>query len=211
MVRLYHTKNSQIFRNFNAKKESMSQETIKKLNDEIAELKKENERLRKDASHDKLTGLPNKAHFEEELNSAVSRAKRQKGNIAVLFMDLNGFKKVNDDYGHETGDKLLVAAAQKLKAVTRGGDMMARLGGDEFTAIAFDVSEEKQAEMFAARVYKIFETPVSVGKNDFKIGISIGIAIGPAGEESPKEFLHRADLAMYQSKKEKKPWCFALN
>ena len=189
----------------------MIPETIKNLKEKISELKKENERLRKDVSHDRLTGLPNKAHFEEELDSAVSRAKRGKNELAVLFMDLNGFKKVNDDYGHETGDKLLVAAARKLKAATRGGDMMARLGGDEFSAMTFSVSENKQAEAFAARIYKIFETPVPVGGNSFKIGISIGIAIGPHGDESPKEFLHRADLAMYRSKKEKKPWCFAQN
>ena len=157
-----------------------------------------------DARHDWLTKLPNKGYFDEELGSAVARATRQKSDIAVFLMDLNGFKKVNDEHGHVVGDELLVEVARRLGKVTRGGDIIARLGGDEFAAIVFN-SEKGAAEKFAERITEAFNGPILIGDNEFPVGIAIGIAQGPLGGESSGNLLHRADLAMYRSKKSGKP------
>lgn len=164
-----------------------------------------------DARHDWLTGLPNGGYFNEMLADAVERVRRQQdkgGKIAVFSMDLNGFKEVNDKYGHKTGNELLAEVAKRLQKITRGGDIVARPGGDEFAAIAYGIYKKEDAEKFARRINGVFRKPIPVGRKKFHTGISIGIMIGPKGEDNSSRMFEKADRAMYDSKRFHKPWCF---
>ena len=168
------------------------------------------------ARHDWLTGLPNMEYFNEMLANSLGRARRQGykgGKIAVFSMDLNRFKRINDKYGHNTGDKLLVEVARRLQKTTRGGDIVARPGGDEFTAIAYGVFGKKDAQTFAERITAIFKKPIPVGRKEFHVGISIGIAIGPNvdGGVDPTLLFEQADRAMYEAKRYEEPWRFHEN
>jgi|GEM_PF-4080265 len=156
-----------------------------------------------DARHDTLTGLANRGSFYDMLENTVALAKREKEKLAVFVMDLNGFKAVNDTYGHIFGDAFLVEVARRLKHAVRGHDLIARVGGDEFYALGHGIAEPADADVFAKRILRSFEAPIIIFGQKLKAEMSIGAAIGPMeGEISfPDDFIRFADIAMYHAKK----------
>ncbi len=150
--------------------------------------------------HDPLTGLPNRTLIEELLEQAVARSRRSHSSAAVLFLDLDGFKGVNDRYGHFVGDELLCAAAKRLTAVLRPGDTLARLGGDEFVVLCEDLSSSSQAETVAERITSALGKPFEVGNRSVSVTASVGVAFSGPGQDIPQSLLRDADLAMYQAK-----------
>ena len=158
------------------------------------------ERVRHQAFHDPLTRLANRSLFRDRLDHALARTTRGLRSVAVLFVDLDDFKTVNDTYGHTVGDGLLVAAGERLLSVVRPGDTVARLGGDEFAVLLEDVEDGRDATAPAERMLAAFSVPFQVGGNELFVGTSIGIALGASGERTPEELLRNADFAMYQAK-----------
>jgi diguanylate cyclase (GGDEF)-like protein/PAS domain S-box-containing protein len=166
---------------------------------DITERKALEEQLRHQAFHDVLTGLENRSLFMDRLGHALARASRGGRPSAVLFLDLDDFKAVNDRLGHAEGDRLLVAVAQRLKAVTRAGDTVARLGGDEF-AIIVEETAPAEAEQAAARILKTLDPAFLLGDRQIVVQGSIGIALQSADGADADELLRRADIAMYAAK-----------
>jgi diguanylate cyclase (GGDEF)-like protein len=155
-------------------------------------------RLEHGASHDPLTDLPNRASFDESLRRALARAKRQGNKVALHFVDLDDFKLINDSFGHQMGDRVLVGVAERLKRCIRQADTAARLGGDEFVVLMEDVSDTAQALVVAERILGEVQAPFDVGGHRVSASASIGIALGAEGQ--PEELLSVADLAMYRAK-----------
>nr|WP_281348234.1 GGDEF domain-containing protein [Marinobacter changyiensis] len=158
------------------------------------------------ASHDSLTELPNRSLFMDRLRLAVSQARRNGQKFAVLFIDLNDFKVVNDTYGHGIGDQLLQKVAAGLKHCLREGDTLARYGGDEFMALLPSLDEKKDAATVARKLLTSLETPFHFEGCDLRvsIGISIGIALYPEDGDGAETLVERADMAMYAVKRKKK-------
>lgn len=155
-------------------------------------------RLQHEASHDHLTDLPNRATFYRNLRRTLARARRQGGKVALLFLDLDDFKLVNDSLGHQMGDRVLVAVAERLKGCLRESDTAARLGGDEFAVLLEDVAGEGEAVGIAERFLEQMRTPLELRGQQLYTTASVGIALG--AEQKPEELLRAADLAMYRSK-----------
>ena len=159
------------------------------------------------AYHDTLTGLPNRAMFEEHLDLAVARARRYDRSVAVLFMDLDGFKDVNDSMGHGAGDELLCIVASSLREATRDTDLVARLGGDEFLVLLADLPDDRGTSpdavvrSVADRVGVAVARPVSLRERTVEITISIGSSVFPFGARDVEELMSRADAAMYAHKR----------
>src|SRR5215203_2552048 len=156
--------------------------------------------LRHQALHDPLTGLPNRALFMDRLEHALTRANRRGSKIAVLFMDLDNFKITNDSLGHEIGDQLLVAVAERLKACLRPEDTVARLGGDEFTILVEEVHGVSDAARVAERIAESLQCPFALYQQEYFFTTSIGIALSSPLQKPPADLLRHADLAMYQAK-----------
>ena len=152
------------------------------------------------AFHDALTGLPNRALFMDRLEQALARSVRRKMGLAVLFLDLDGFKDVNDSFGHDAGDHLLVLIARRLQSSLRRVDTVARLGGDEFTIVLEDIHSITEANIVAKRIIDRVREPVELTNGRALVTTSIGIAFCAAGEERPEELVRRADIAMYWAK-----------
>lgn len=168
------------------------------LERQVAESRALQRQLEHKASHDYLTDLPNRQLFFEHLARALARARRQGGKVALLLMDLDDFKLINDSFGHQTGDKVLVEVAGRLKGFLRDADMGARLGGDEFTVVLEDVVHASEPLGAAERFHAQLRAPIGVDGHKVHTSVSIGIAVG--AEEQPEELVHAADLAMYQAK-----------
>ena len=160
----------------------------------------EEDRLRFRALHDPLTGLPNRDLLDEGLQRALARAGRGGTKVGVMFMDLDGFKDVNDRMGHAVGDELLRALAQRLESSARGGDIVARLGGDEFVIVVEDVRNDEQAEASVVRFLGEVRRPVVLGGAKVILDASVGLVVAGAGD-TPEEILRRADSAMYEAKR----------
>jgi diguanylate cyclase (GGDEF)-like protein/PAS domain S-box-containing protein len=167
---------------------------------DITERKVLEEQLRHQAFHDSLTDLPNRALFMDRLEHALVLTSRRKRSIAVLFLDLNNFKLINDSLGHETGDQLLIAVAERLKACLRPEDTVARFGGDEFTILLEDIADESDAIHTAAQIAEELKTPFVLEEREVFTTPSIGIALGTSGKDRPEDLLRQADIAMYQAK-----------
>src|SRR6266545_3039186 len=157
------------------------------------------EQFTRDAMHDGLTGLPNRALFLDRAELAISRARRLRSLVAVLFLDLDGFKAINDSLGHAAGDRLLVEVAERGRRVLRPADTLARLGGDEFAVLLEDV-EAGGAQLVADRILHTLRAPVALEGNELVVHASIGIAVSGPADEGPGELLRNADLAMYCAK-----------
>jgi diguanylate cyclase (GGDEF)-like protein len=158
------------------------------------------EQVRHQAFHDPLTRLANRTLFRDRLEHALARTNRGLDQVAVLFVDLDDFKTVNDSLGHPAGDALLVAVGERLVGVLRPGDTVARLGGDEFAVLVEDVADHRDALAPAERILAAFAAPFSVAGSELFIGASVGIALGAAADRSADEVLRNADFAMYQAK-----------
>lgn len=165
-------------------------------------LQNENETLAHQANHDSLTGLPNRAYFEERLMRALRNANKLNERMAVLYLDSNRFKEINDSFGHAAGDAVLVAVANRVRAQLREEDLVARLGGDEFAVLLAPLHKTEDAERIADKIIASMEVAITLpDDNEVLTSLSIGIAVYPDHGVTPGALLNAADGAMYQAKR----------
>ncbi len=165
------------------------------------------------AFHDVLTGLPNRTLFNDRLEHGIAQAKRHGWTLAVMFVDLDKFKRINDTYGHDAGDIVLQTTARRLKENTRGNDTVSRYGGDEFLYLLTEIHDEKDIAMIAEKIIKTIQVPFNVSVPDLKISPSIGVCIGisifPKNGTTANTLIKCADEAMYRAKQSKSGYSFA--
>jgi diguanylate cyclase (GGDEF)-like protein len=167
----------------------------------VRDLQSREEELRHLAFHDPLTGLANRALFQDRVQHAIASQARVGAGVAVLYIDLDSFKSVNDTLGHAAGDALLTAVARRLQACARPSDTVARLGGDEFAVLVEHVRQPGSAAALAGRIVDVLADPVELpGDPAMRVGASIGVAVRGVGGGSPSEVLRQADIAMYAAK-----------
>jgi diguanylate cyclase (GGDEF)-like protein len=176
-------------------------EIERRIADRTAELAIATQELGRRARHDELTGLPNRALFWEHLSHRLELANRRQYAFAVLFLDLDDLKVVNDTLGHAAGDRLLVDAAARLRVALRSGDTAARLGGDEFVVLLDEVATREAAVFVAERLSEALRVPYEIGAEQRIVTASIGVAVGPAGFRTADEMVAAADTAMYDAKR----------
>ncbi|WP_245888762.1 EAL domain-containing protein [Halomonas denitrificans] len=174
---------------------------------DISEQKAYEAHLAYHAGHDALTGLANRTLLEDRLVHDVDLARRQGKRLAVLFLDLDEFKPINDSLGHAVGDELLRGVARRLSAAMRPGDTLARLGGDEFVVLLPDLHDGGQAMEVAERLLSIVSRPYRVGEHELSLSCSIGIAVSGAESAQPLELIQQADMAMYRAKRQGRNAC----
>ena len=167
---------------------------------DITELKLAHERMEQLALFDSLTNLANRRLFQDRLEQALQSVARRQTQIALLFLDLDQFKQVNDSLGHDAGDMLLLTVADRLKSCVRTQDTVARLGGDEFTILLHDVSDTKDLTMIAENMLASLKAPIRLKGQEVLISTSIGITTAPADGETPDTLMKNADLALYRAK-----------
>jgi diguanylate cyclase (GGDEF)-like protein len=178
-----------------------------RLGQELDESEAIQQRLSHLATHDPLTNLPNRVLLFDRANIALARAKREHGKVALLFFDLDEFKRVNDTYGHEVGDQTLVILAQRLKQSLRETDTVSRLGGDEFLILVEGVSKPKGLSAICKKLLSNVAKPIAIENaenNQLKITASIGISLYPQDGQEIDELIKKADAAMYKVKRESK-------
>jgi diguanylate cyclase (GGDEF)-like protein/PAS domain S-box-containing protein len=181
--------------------EQRVEERTLELTEEISRRQDVEEQLRHSASHDVLTGLPNRGLLMERINAALARGHREKINFALLFIDLDDFKAVNDTLGHEAGDLLLIEAAKRISTHIRETDTAARIGGDEFVVLLSDISGKASVRLFAEKISEFIAAPYPVGTAKGNISGSIGISLYPDDATESDILLKMADNAMYDVKK----------
>ena len=181
--------------------EQRNTEAIVCISRDITEQALSEEKILHSAHHDLLTGLPNRRLFLDRLDQEVKHAQRSGLPLAVLFMDLDGFKAVNDSFGHEAGDYLLSEVAKRITDCVRADDTVARLGGDEFTVILTATKQHKDIELLAQTIIDALALPFQIAQQPVQISVSIGIAIYPEEASTPLALLEAADKAMYKAKK----------
>jgi diguanylate cyclase (GGDEF)-like protein len=152
------------------------------------------------ALHDHLTGLPNRDLFHDRLKHAITRAKRHDSLIGVMFLDLDGFKPINDKLGHDVGDKLLVALARRLEDGLRGSDTPARFGGDEFVVLCEDVADEQHVIAIGERLQRAIAEPFMIDNHELNVTSSMGVVVSDGREHGAGELIRDADEAMYRAK-----------
>lgn len=167
------------------------------------------ESLLQQAAHDALTGLANRRHFTERMGQMLAHARRQQQQLAVMFIDLDHFKKTNDTLGHEMGDRLLCEIAARLRGALRESDLLARMGGDEFAVVLADMAHSGDANIVARKLLDLLLKPVCIDGHEMLVGASIGITLFPHDGQAAEELLRHADLAMYRAKASgRNAWCF---
>jgi diguanylate cyclase (GGDEF)-like protein len=159
---------------------------------------------RHDALHDGVTGLSNMTLFKDRLDNALSQAQRHGWRLAVMFIDLDAFKSINDRYGHDVGDRVLQLVARRLEALVRGGDTVSRRGGDEFLFLMLEAKDEANAVTFAGTLIERIGAACEVDGASLTVSSSVGIALYPEDGRSADELLKNADLAMYAAKQQGK-------
>jgi diguanylate cyclase (GGDEF)-like protein/PAS domain S-box-containing protein len=174
---------------------------------DITERKKAEELISFQAYHDQLTHLPNRALLQDRLTLALTQARRDSGMLAIMYIDLDRFKLVNDTYGHAMGDELLKAIAQRIRACLRASDTLSRHGGDEFIVLLPDVGSEADALMVAEKILSTLQLPFTLMEREFNATVSIGLAFYPGDDETSEGLLRKADIAMYQVKIRGKNGC----
>jgi diguanylate cyclase (GGDEF)-like protein/PAS domain S-box-containing protein len=176
---------------------------------DVTEQRQAEKRIAHMAHHDALTDLPNRLLFHERLGEALLRVRRDREMLAVLSVDLDRFKRVNDTLGHPTGDKLLVAVADRLRTCLRGYDMAARFGGDEFVVLQIGIAGPHEASALAERIVTLLSEPYDIEGHQVEIGASVGIALAPADGEIAEQLLGNADVALYKAKEDgRRTFCF---
>lgn len=168
---------------------------------DVTERKEEEDKAQRSANCDALTGLPNRKFFRSRLDAEIKRFARTGMPIALLFIDLDGFKDVNDQRGHDAGDQLLQQVAQRLSACVRDTDIVARLGGDEFTVILTEVNHIPHVEILAQEIIEALANPFSILGDEVRISGSVGIALFPEDAATADDLVRNADQAMYMAKK----------
>lgn len=185
---------SQYFRIFQLK------QLIKDLETEFSEAKAAQEIMQKRSTQDSLTGVLNRWAFMEQLTHSIALASRSKEMLGMLFLDLDGFKAVNDSMGHGFGDKVLAEVAHRLKSMIRVSDTMGRLGGDEFGIIATNIKCKEDLAVFVQKLLDGFDRPFIIGDVPLSIGVSIGVSLYPDDGDTPQTLVHLSDMAMYAAK-----------
>lgn len=168
---------------------------------DITIIKQNQAMLRHQAFHDTLTGLPNRAYLSETVSRAIKQARRNHRRAAILFIDLDDFKKINDTSGHEQGDHFLKEVSKKIKDVLRETDTLGRLGGDEFLVVLEEITNQSQTMEVVERILSLFESPFEIERQPYIVTCSIGIALFPQDGETQETLIRKADMAMYQAKK----------
>jgi len=180
------------------------------LVEDITERKRERARLTYLSFYDELTELPNRRLFRDRADQVLAMARRERREIALLYLDIDGFKLVNDSLGHAAGDALLRKAAARLREALRESDTVARLGGDEFAILLAGESAGESAPRVAAKIRELLGQPVTMGERDVRMGVSIGISVFPRDADEFETLLKNADVAMYQAKTRHKLFeCFS--
>lgn len=172
----------------------------KEVAERTAELNRLYEEMKHHATHDRLTSLPNRALLAEHAQQAMARAKREKNLAAVLYIDMDGFKAINDSFGHQAGDDILLTLAQRLRDTVRAEDTVARLGGDEFSVLLPNLKSASDAATVAAKLLAQAGTPISIQGQDYNPKLSIGISLYPEDADNMEALLKMADTAMYYAK-----------
>ncbi len=167
---------------------------------DITQSKQQQHMLELMAHYDPLTGLPNRTLFADRLLHAIAHSRREKSLLAICFLDLDGFKPVNDQFGHEAGDQVLVEVAERIRASAREDDSMSRHGGDEFTLLLGNLHSVEECEQSIARIHQAITQPYFVDGQTVNIGVSSGMTIFPLDDADPDTLLRHADHAMYQAK-----------
>jgi len=167
---------------------------------DITERKQAMKRIQYLAHYDALTGLPNRRLLEDRFEQALVRAKRNHRSLAVMFLDLDHFKQVNDTLGHDQGDELLKAVAQRLTASVRQEDTVSRLGGDEFVVVLPEITGVGDAEIVAQKIVEVIRSPVKLERQELHITTSVGLAVYPQDGEDIVSLMKNADSAMYRAK-----------
>ena len=152
------------------------------------------------AFHDILTGLPNRAMFDDRLSHELATARQEGSAVALLYLDLDGFKNVNDTLGHPAGDELIRAVGGRLQEAVRDTDLIARIGGDEFAIIQTAIASPAEAEILCLRLLELINEPFAIAGTQARVGVSVGIAIGPSDADDRAELARKADIALYQAK-----------
>jgi diguanylate cyclase (GGDEF)-like protein len=158
--------------------------------------------------HDALTQLPNRSHFHERLAGSLAGADGSKASLAVLYVDLDGFKRINDEHGHGTGDATLCIVAQRLAHALRAEDTVCRLGGDEFGCLLVAPASREQLSMLACKLFDAVAAPLQVGALKLSVHPSIGIAMYPDDGVTGDTLLQRADAAMFRAKRRQQGYAF---
>ena len=183
------------------------------VNLQLAAAIEQKDGARNAALHDQLTGLPNRVLLQDRLEHGIAHATRRGSTLAVMFLDLDGFKSINDTYGHDAGDIVLQTIARRLQENSRGDDTVSRHGGDEFLYLLTEIQDKKNIAMIAEKVIKLIQAPCKFSLHDLNIepalGASIGIAIFPTDGTTADALIKSADAAMYRSKKGKTGYSFA--
>lgn len=167
---------------------------------DITQIKDYQQHLEHVAQHDALTGLPNRLLLADRLSQAIAQVERHGKSIAVVYLDLDGFKEVNDTHGHDVGDELLIAVAQRMKDTLREGDTVARLGGDEFVCLLIDFDGQAECERAISRLLQVIHDPIQLGRLQLQVSASLGVAIYPTDAWDADQLMRCADQAMYQAK-----------
>jgi len=168
---------------------------------DITDLRNQQLQLAHQANHDTLTNLPNRSFINHRIKQGLKISKRSNRNLAVLFIDLDDFKKINDTIGHKEGDRFLINIAKKIQASVREIDTVGRLGGDEFIIVAEDFSSLTEIEYIYKRILNLFNEPFTIKGNHYSISCSIGISTFPKDGNTPEELIRKADMAMYEAKR----------
>jgi len=174
---------------------------------DVTERKKAEERLSHLATHDSLTGLPNRILFGDRLSLELARARRSGKKLAVMLLDLDHFKDINDTWGHDVGDEVLKTIGRRLPELLRKSDSIARMGGDEFLILLPEIEEAEDARILALKILDAFKKPFAVGARELYATTSIGIAIYPDDGTNPDMLMKKADMAMYSVKKQGRNDC----
>jgi diguanylate cyclase (GGDEF)-like protein len=159
---------------------------------------------RHDALHDGVTGLPNLTQFKDRLENALAQAQRHDWRLAVMIIDLDALKSINDTHGHDVGDRVLQLVARRLQTMVRGGDSVGHRGGDEFLFLMLEAKDEANAAGFAGTIIERIGEACGVDGASLTVGSSIGIALYPEDGRTAGELLEHADLAMYAAKRQRK-------
>ncbi|ATF11671.1 EAL domain-containing protein [Brevibacillus sp. HB1.2] len=167
---------------------------------DVTDRKQSEETIHHLAYHDALTDLPNRRMYVQQLSKEMMQAKRFQSNLAVLFLDMDRFKDVNDSFGHDVGDMLLIEASKRLQACLKPGDVVARLGGDEFTIMQNHLQDRSEASALAEQIMNQLQRPFELEGHVFNVSCSIGIALYPQDGDNPEDLLKRADTALYTVK-----------
>ena len=179
----------------------------KELSAEVARRRRLEKELEHRATHDPLTELPNRTLFMDRFEHALERTARSRERVAVLFLDLDDFKEINDSFGHQAGDRLLKKVANRLLGCMRSADTVSRFGGDEFVILIEEMKDRNEVSQIAERILNTLTKPVDLEGREVAISASIGIAYGAYSTSSLEDLLNRADAAMYQAKRNGKASC----